>query len=506
MLRTAIESMLSLPIAAFNRGSTIIRLMASASGRGRGAGRKARLPRIGRTPRPVAVPVLMLKLMLSGILALLILPGATPAQDRVTGTADRLAFTRTVPGLDAAARREAALGERLFLLDWPVAPGTGDAPGGLGPGFDRVSCAACHPRNGRGAPPGAPGEPASFILRLSLPGTGVHGEPLPHPAYGEQLTRQAIPGVPAEGRVAVEWEEVAGRYGDGTPYRLRRPRILLRDLAFGPLGGDVRLSLRTAPALAGLGLLEAVPDQTLVALAARQAAETPDLAGRLNRVWDPAAGMFRPGRFGWKAAVPDLRHQAAIAASLDIGLTSPLFPAESCPPVQAACRAAPVGPRPDLGDAELDRLTLYLRSLDAPPPSGAEDSAVVRGAALFTETGCAACHVPTLVAGPVPQASGLGGRTIHPYSDLLLHDMGEGLADGRPDFGASGREWRTAPLWGLGAGARVAGHDTLLHDGRARGPAEAILWHGGQAESAREVFRMMPTEDRAALLRYLGTL
>lgn len=446
----------------------------------------------------------------------LLLASATvpvPAQQALPAGADRLAFTRTFPGLDAAARRDAALGARLFLLDWPIAPGTEGAPGGLGPTYARVSCAACHPRNGRGQPPGGPeAGPAAMVVRLSVPGSGPQGGPNPHPAYGDQLNPYAIPGVPAEGRAMVRWEEIEGAYADGTPYRLRRPVVAFRDLAFGPLGADIRVSLRIAPALAGLGLLEAVPEDALIALAARQAAETPATAGRLNLVWDPGAGALRPGRFGWKANVADLRAQAAVAAHQDIGLTSLLYPAEDCPPVQRACGAAPTGATPDLDAANLARLTLYLRSLDAPPrrtgdrAGAGDDPAVVRGAALFEQIGCAACHLPTLVTGPSATAPWLANQTFHPYTDLLLHDLGDGLADDRPDFAASGREWRTAPLWGLGVGAAVAGNDALLHDGRARGAAEAILWHGGQAEFAGNGFRHLSEADRAALLAYLGLL
>ncbi|HEX9648783.1 MAG TPA: di-heme oxidoredictase family protein, partial [Alphaproteobacteria bacterium] len=276
-------------------------------------------------------------------------------------------------------------------------------------------------------------------------------------------------------------------------------------LAFGPLGDDAMLSPRVAPATIGLGLLEAVPEATILALADPADADGDGVSGRPNRVAGEVGGGIALGRFGWKANQPSLRRQNAAAALGDIGLTSTLFPDENCAAPQDACRAAKSGGAPELSDAFLDKLTLYTRLLAVPRQRGADAEPVRHGEQLFRAAGCAACHMPTLVTGAHPLAE-LAGQVIHPFTDLLLHDMGEGLADGRPDFAATGREWRTAPLWGLGLVETVNGHTYFLHDGRARNLAEAILWHGGEAEAARERFRALPRGDREALLAFLRSL
>jgi CxxC motif-containing protein (DUF1111 family) len=212
------------------------------------------------------------------------------------------------------------------------------------------------------------------------------------------------------------------------------------------------------------------------------------------------------GRFGWKANQPSIEQQSAGAFLGDIGLTSPLFPEQNCTAVQEACRAAPTGGDPEVDQEKIDAVTFYARYLAVPARRDADDSTVRHGEALFAAIGCASCHFTTLVTGDLDDAPALSAQRIHPYTDLLLHDMGTDLADDRPDYEADGREWRTPPLWGLGLIATVNRHTLLLHDGRARGVAEAILWHGGEGETARETFRNLPREDRAALVRFLESL
>ncbi len=416
------------------------------------------------------------------------------------------AFTFPIADLDPADRRDFFFGNRVFNTNWVQAPASVASFDGLGPVFNRVSCSGCHLRDGRGRSPEAFGGPMlSMLIRLSLPGTSPEGGPNPHPAYGDQLNDRALPGVPAEGRAVIHYEEVPGAFADGEPYSLRRPRYEIADLAFGPLGDDVMVSPRVAPAVIGLGLLEAVPEALILALADPDDADGDGISGRPNRVWDAIAGRPALGRFGWKANVPSLRQQNAGAAIGDIGLTSALFPEDNCPPVQVACRGLASHDGPELSDSFLDRLTLYTQVLAVPARRHAGDPAVRRGETLFRSAGCAACHMPTLVTGPHPVAA-LSGQIIHPFTDLLLHDLGEDLADGRPDFQADGQEWRTPPLWGLGLLRTVNGHTELLHDGRARSVAEAILWHGGEAEPARAAFTAMNRADRAALLAFLNSL
>jgi CxxC motif-containing protein (DUF1111 family) len=439
--------------------------------------------------------------------ALLALP-LTPALggEGTRPVASDKAFSLPMANLPKAKLRPFFFGNRLFNTNWTQAPGSVDAFDGLGPIFNRVSCSGCHVRDGRGRPPEAFGEPMlSMLVRISVPGTDEHGGPKPHPVYGDQISDRAIPGVPVEGRATIRYEEISGAFADGATFTLLRPTTEIVDLAFGPLPSGVMLSPRVAPQVIGLGLLEAVPEATIVALADPDDADGDGISGRPNMVWDQLAQKDRLGRFGWKANKPSLHLQNAGAAQGDIGLTNPVNAKENCGAGQDACRAAHSGGEPELSAEFLAKLSLYTRSLAVPAQRDAEDPAVVAGAAAFRDLGCAACHMPTLKTGEHVETE-LAHQTIHPFTDLLLHDMGNDLADGRPDYRATGTEWRTPPLWGLGLIATVNGHTRLLHDGRARDAEEAILWHGGEALPAREAYRAAPEMTRAALLAFLSSL
>ena len=420
---------------------------------------------------------------------------------------ERASFSHPIAGLSAEEEAQFSHGAAIFRQQWSAA-GAGDPTfAGLGPTFDAPACAACHVRAGRGRPPVRQGEAlGSLLIRLSIPGQGEHGAPRPHPAYGDQLQGRAIDGVPPEGRVFVEYSGISGRYADGSAYRLRRPVYVFYRLAFLQLGDSAMRSPRIAPALPGAGLLEAIAESDILARADAKDVDGDGISGRPNHVWDPLSGTRRLGRFGWKANQAGLHQQAAAAAFGDMGLTSALHPGPVCPPVQRACReAAAATSTPELSGERLVALTAYLRYLAPPARRQLDNPAIGHGEKLFELAGCAACHAPRARTdtGALPA---LAGRDIAPYSDLLLHDMGEGLADGRPDFDANGREWRTPPLWGLGAIEAVNGHVFLLHDGRARGIAEAILWHGGEAEAAKESFRTMAAAQRRHLLAFLRSL
>jgi len=435
-------------------------------------------------------------------------PVGTALGGTTTRTAvNRNAFALPAAGLSADQLRVFFFGNRLFNTNWVIAPSSTESFDGLGPIFNRVSCSGCHLRDGRGQPPVEPGGPMlSMLVRLSLPGADAHGGPRPHPVYGDQLGDRAIPGVKPEGRAVLTWSETEGRFPDGERFTLRAPQLRFADLAYGPLGRDILTSVRVAPAVIGLGLLEAVPEATIRALADPEDRDGDGISGRVNMVWDIAAGGPALGRFGWKANAPNLRQQNAAAAQGDIGLTTTLFPDQSCSAAQAACRRATAGGTPEVSDEFLDKLTFYTQTLAVPARRTAADAAVRRGEALLTALGCAVCHRPTLMTGPHPTVPLLSNQTIHPFTDLLLHDMGEGLADGRPDFLASGREWRTPPLWGIGLVRAVNDHGFLLHDGRARGLVEAILWHGGEGEAARNRFMALPKAERDALIAFLESL
>lgn len=417
----------------------------------------------------------------------------------------REAYGQPSPVMPRTLRDTFFRGRGLFRQVWVVAPALDRDVSGLGPMFNRPSCAACHLKNGRGRAPDASGEKmTTMLVRLSLPGEDAHGAPHPHPAYGDQLNDSAVPGIAAEGQARLRWHEHAERFADGEEIRLRRPEVVFSELAYGPLGDNILISPRIAPPVFGLGLLEAVPEQALLDLAALP--KPHGVRGRPNRVWDPEQGRSIIGRFGWKANAGTLRQQTAAAFLGDLGITSPPLPQENCTQPQTACRGAPSAAHPELEDARLQSVVLYQQMLAVPARRNVGDPQVMHGEKLFGRAGCESCHVPGLRTALDAALPMLAGQTIRPYSDLLLHDMGEGLADGRPDHLASGREWRTPPLWGIGLSETVNGHAAYLHDGRARSLAEAILWHGGEATAAREAFRHMDRTERDALLRFLQSL
>jgi CxxC motif-containing protein (DUF1111 family) len=434
-----------------------------------------------------------------------------PVSDQLGGDTTRPlsigdAFSFQAANAPAKHQRPFSFGNRLFNTNWVEAPASVKSFDGLGPLFNRVSCSGCHTKDGRGKPPDSGSGPMdSMLFRISLPGLGLHGGPKPVPGYGEQLNERSILGIAAEGQGTITYKEVAGRYGDGEAYSLRRPSYSISNPGYGPFPREILISPRVAPQMIGLGLLEAVPEATLQALADTDDDDGDGVSGRLNRVWDLARGEPSIGRFGWKAGQPDLLNQNAAAAIGDIGLTTRLHPTENCAATQSACASAITGGSPDMNDEFLDKLTLYTASLAVPVQRDADGAEVVQGAKLFRDFGCAACHIPTLQTGAaaLPEVS---HQIFHPYTDLLLHDMGEGLADNRPEFEATAKEWRTPPLWGLGLVPVVNGHQMLLHDGRARGFAEAILWHGGEAVVSAERFRAASKVERSALIAFLGSL
>jgi CxxC motif-containing protein (DUF1111 family) len=404
------------------------------------------------------------------------------------------AFSGAAANLVDERRDSFFVGNSVFNRNWVIAPSSTIGFDGLGPTFNATSCSTCHFKDGRGRPP-EPGEPMkSMLLRLSN-----------EPTYGGQLQNASIPGVVAEGRVEIDWEEVAGAYDDGTAYSLRRPTYRFEDLAFGALAADVLTSPRVAPANFGLGLLEAIPDADLLALEDPDDADGDGISGRANHPVDVATGQPALGRFGWKANQPSIRQQSAGAFNGDVGITSSLFPEQNCPTAQTDCVAAIDGGTPELDANKLDDITYYGQTLAVPARRGADDAEVLRGKRLFGDAGCRSCHVPRFETG-AHELPELEGQIIFPYTDLLLHDLGPELADGRPDVDADGQEWRTPPLWGIGLVRVVNDHELFLHDGRARGFAEAILWHGGEAEAARDAFRAMTADERAALLGFLESL
>jgi len=416
----------------------------------------------------------------------------------------RESYMQPLPWLAARDKSAFQRGRTLFRQNRVAAPSTGGIAG-LGPLHNRQSCLACHPNNGRGSSPRLASESMqTMLVRLSLPGSDEHGGAKPHPVYGTQLNEDGIPGVPGEGRAMLAWVELpATTLAGGEKAWLRRPLVSFTDMAYGK-PGTLLYSPRVGQAVYGLGLLEAVPEESILAMAAE--AKPDGVKGSVNRVWDIAAQRVAIGRFGYKASQPNLRQQVAGEMHGNLGITSPLYPDENCTPSQTACRKAPSGGQPEMSQADLEALELYLANIDAPPRRKKDDPLVRQGERAFTDLGCAVCHRPTLPTGPATRTIVTAERQIAPYSDLLLHDMGAGLSDHRPDYQATGSQWRTPPLWGIGLVPLINEHNQFLHDGRARNLQEAILWHGGEARVARQRYATAAADTRKAVLAFLGSL
>lgn len=415
-------------------------------------------------------------------------------------------FNQTAANLTFSEEGDFKIGNSFFEQDWVTSPSTTTARDGLGPVFNARSCSACHAKDGRGRPPLEGEEPLGLLVRLSRPGVSETGGPVADGNYGLQLDTHSVLGVPREGTFTISYEEILGAYADGAAYSLRKPVYDFADLAFGDLPDDLLFSPRVAPQMVGMGLLEAIAEEDILALADPEDSDGDGISGRPNRVWDARLGATVLGRFGWKANRPTVEQQVAGAFLGDIGITSSLFSSSNCPASQTDCLAAPDGGSPEIEDDILQLVVFYSQTLAVPGRRDWEEPEVLRGKTLFNEAQCFRCHVPKFTTSSSHPIDALAGQAVRPFTDLLLHDMGEGLADGRPDFEATGSEWRTPPLWGLGLIETVNGHTNLLHDGRARNLEEAILWHGGEAEGSKEFFRGMRAEDRAALIRYLESL
>lgn len=447
--------------------------------------------------------------------ALSVLPMSACAEASASASASaprwREGYAQALPDMPESDRAAFFRGRSLFRQNW-VQPPSDDPATGLGPLYNRLSCVACHTHNGRGDAPPENGRLQGALVRLSVPGKGAHGAPRPHPVYGDQFNEEGVPGVPGEGRVRVHWRTSVLYLPDGERVAMRQPELLFQDLAYGPLSPTTAApsavatlrSLRVGQPVFGLGLLSAVADETLFELA-----RTPHLDhvhGQPNRVWQAATRTTVLGRFGWKANMASLDEQIEGAMVGDLGVTTPLHPHEACTSLQSACLKQATQGEPELHKDQLQDLLTYLRWLAPPAPRHSDAVRAAQGTALFHHLGCAACHLPSVKTSTTAAFPTLAPRTIHPYTDLLLHDMGEGLADHRPDFRASGRQWRTPALWGIGLAQLINAQAAYLHDGRARTLQEAVLWHGGEADLARQRYARLPRDQRQVLLDYLSGL
>lgn len=432
------------------------------------------------------------------------------------------AFSHFSANLSFAEEETFKLGNALFRKLWVSSPSSTQASDGLGPLFNARACQSCHLKDGRGHPPEGTTDATSMFLRLSrAPRTPREQDlikskailNLPDPVYGGQLQDLAVPGLKAEGRMVIDYEDFIIVLGDGTEVPMRRPSYSVTELAYGPMDVTTTLSPRVTPAMIGLGLVEQIHPADILALADPDDADGDGISGRANIVRDPATGALALGRFGWKAQNPTIRAQVASAFSGDIGISTPDHPDPwgDCTEAQADCRTAPHGVQPRLGETEapdpvLDLVTFYSQHLAVPVRRDVDDPEVLLGKEMFHALGCAGCHTPKFVTRKDAPNKALAFQLIWPYSDFLLHDLGPAMADWQPVGDARGGEWRTQPLWGIGLTQTVSGHTFFLHDGRARNLTEAILWHGGEADAATEGFKALPKSDRAALLRFLESL
>lgn len=414
------------------------------------------------------------------------------------------------------------LGNGIFRKVWVSAPSSTQASDGLGPLFNSRACQSCHLKDGRGHPPEGAADATSMFFRLAREASTddekaarAQGNTLnyPDPVYGSQLQDLAVPGLSGEGRMKIDYTEMPVTLGDGTTVSLRKPAYSVTDLAYGPLSPGTTLSPRVTPQMIGLGLVEQIHPADILAHADPDDKDGDGISGKANMVWDASIRQMSLGRFGWKAQTPSIRQQSADAFAGDIGISTPEVPRShgDCTKEEAACLAMPTGVQTRLGPVEapppvMDLVTFYSQNLAVPARRDVGDPDVLAGKKVFYNLGCTSCHTPKFVTRRDAPNKAQSFQLIWPYSDFLLHDMGDGLADGQAVGQATGNEWRTPPLWGIGLTQRVSGHTFFLHDGRARNLTEAILWHGGEARRARDGFAALPAADRDRLVKFLESL
>lgn len=414
------------------------------------------------------------------------------------------AFGFFAPNLTFEEQSDFGIGNSFFRQSWVSAPSSTTARDGLGPFFNAIACASCHFKDGRGRAPLFDGELGhGLLLRLSIPGKNSNGGSLPDPIYGGQLQDNAVLGQTVEGKYTITNQNITETYADGTTVTLQKPSYQINTLGYGLLANTIQISPRIANQIIGLGLLEAIPESTILSFITSN--NSHGISGKANYVYDVATNSQKLGRFGWKANQPSVRQQVAGAFLGDMGITTSLFPDENIP-AGVDGNAIPNGGTPEISDLNLNRVVLYSSTLAVPARRNYSDQNVLEGKKTFETIGCASCHIPKIQTGSTHPIAALRNQTIRPYTDLLLHDMGNTLADNTPDFLANGNEWRTQPLWGIGLIQTVNGHTNLIHDGRAKTIEEAILWHGGEAVAAKNKFKNTPKSDREKLILFIKSL
>jgi len=434
-------------------------------------------------------------------------------------------FMKPVANLQASEKPIFHAGKALAHQPWVKAPTITFARDGLGPLFNARTCLRCHINGGRGLMPvNGDTKLNTAFIRLSIPGGDkIHGV-VPEPTYGDQLQTQSTSlahmfrhlkasnlkhTVPPEAYVTPNWQYFDFYYPDGSKVQLRKPDVKLTHLGYGEMHPKTMMGLRNAPPLLGVGLLDTIKQEDINRLADENDENGDGISGRVNIVWDFEANKAVPGRFGLKANKASVRLQTAGALHGDMGLSNPIFPSQPCTPKQLSCINEITGndsEGTEVSQKQLELFVNFTKNLAVPERRNPNKESVIAGRSLFYKIGCAACHHPSFKTGDDKNYPHLANQIIWPYTDLLLHDMGEGLADGRPDYLATGSEWRTPPLWGIGLSKQVNGAQNFLHDGRARSIEEAIIWHGGEAEQVKQKFIKLDKMQREKLIEFVNSL
>ncbi len=428
-------------------------------------------------------------------------------------------YSRPLIGISPKDKLDFHIGESVFQKFWVPAPSSTTASDGLGPLFNTRSCNSCHLQNGRGHAPIANESGTtvpSTLIRLgkSYPNYNLPADTIyPHigdRTYGHQFQGQSSPGILPEGDYYLTYHTHTETLNDGTTVELRKPNLHWSQLNYGDLEDSTGFTMLVSPALVGMGLLDNIPDENIIANADPDDKNNDGISGKVSWV-DSNKSII--GRFGYKAAAPSVSIQNQTAFNTDLGLSTPLktAPSGDCTELQQDCLASPNGNSPHLGDLEVDqqqsRLVDLFVSLSSPPAMrNISDPLFLEGKNLFDQLGCASCHIPKMNTGEKSKFAVLNNRTFYPFTDMLLHDMGPELAGGFPSFSAIPSEWRTAPLWGMGLSKKVSGRVGFLHDGRAQTIEEAILWHGGEAERSQGHYKNLNKEQRKKLIYFLESL
>lgn len=431
-----------------------------------------------------------------------------PAGEGSTSDFSVQAFSHPMSGTRSQLRRDFNVGNSFFNTVWVASPASTTLRDGLGPHYNAVSCSSCHFKDGRGRGLPEKAGPIDVSLLFRLRVKNEKQEIVPHPNYGGQFQPFSVQGVMKEGDAFVSYETISGEFADKETFELARPIYQFLNLNYGPFGETTIASPRVAPQMIGLGLVELISESDILAKEDPYDMDGDGISGRANRVHSVVHNDVRLGRFGWKAGKASLIEQNAAAFNGDIGITSPLHPTEECTAIQTDC--VKNMSEEDISMERLKLVTVYTQLLAVPKRRNIEKLEVKNGKEHFVKANCVACHTPSYVTNSEGDLDVLKNQTIYPYSDFLLHDMGDGLADHveelKNEDEATTREWRTPPLWGLGMVPVVNGHSRYLHDGRARNLEEAILWHGGEAESSKKAYLELSKTERAELIEFLKDL